>query len=577
MLARITKGQDFAGCLRYVLERFGAERIGGNMEGMTVAELATEFDLSVQCQQRRSPHKPTQAIVCHTSLSVEVGCKLDDSTWNAIAKDYLREMGFDQNQYVLARHTDTQHDHVHLVVSRLRLDGTTVESWLDYRRAQEVLRQLEQQYNLQAILPSWETDVKPPTVGEIRQFRQTGEPSVRAMLQVAIDDALLSATTIDEFQHQLAAQGVEIRLRQISSGIAGISYKLNNVAFPGYKLGKRYTWTRIEAQLGVNYERPNSTTCQREIDANAVVAVEANRADELSQSPPVPTVITNADQQPRTATTVRASGETDPSVGRSGAEFDSRKQTSAPTGTISTTDSGTSRSVESTNCQFEPSIADDRFSNDADSVGTSDQHTRSEATPTAASGASRADQETDPSSGATIEPNSTNRQPTDPTRSDQTRVGESLRTADALRHFDGLHSRPDAPVSTAPTNSPQWDESSAISSEEAVTQSKHPLQQWEKYSRQVEEKNPVKRDEIVAKLALTDGRRQQLSNRENLEQAARVLWHSPYVQWMQEVQGIEKTRNYVKLTIQSAHQELHFQSAKLPRQRQRDRNHQHIR
>ncbi|MBD1848200.1 relaxase/mobilization nuclease domain-containing protein [Cyanobacteria bacterium FACHB-63] len=115
MLARITKGQDFAGCLRYVLERSGAERIGGNMEGTNVAELATEFDLSVQCQQRRSPHKPTQAIVCHTSLSVEVGCKLDDMTWNAIAKDYLQEMGFDQNQYVVARHTDTNHDHVHLI------------------------------------------------------------------------------------------------------------------------------------------------------------------------------------------------------------------------------------------------------------------------------------------------------------------------------------------------------------------------------------------------------------------------------------------------------------------------------
>lgn len=577
MLARITKGQDFAGCLRYVLERQSAERIGGNMEGTTVAELATEFELSVQCQQRRSPHKPTQAIVCHTSLSVEIGRKLDDSTWTAIAKDYLQEMGFDQNQYVLARHTDTNHDHVHLIVSRLRLDGTTVESWLDYRRAQEVLRQLEKQYNLQAVLPSWETEVKPPTVGEIRQFRRTGEPSVRAMLQVAIDDALLTATTIDQFQNQLATQGIEIRLRQIQSGIAGISYKLNNVAFPGYKLGKRYTWTRIEEQLGVNYERSDSTTCQREIDANAVVPAESHRADELSQSQPVPTVITNPDQQSRTPATVRASGETDPSVGRSSEEFDPGEPTSAPTGTISTTDSGTSRTVESTDCQFEPSIADDRFTNDADSVGTSDQHPRFEATPTAASGFSGADQEADNSARETVERDSTVGQPTETASSDQAQLAQDLRNDRNVRSLDRMYDRSD--VSLTASNYSQSDSAqSTASGTEAIVTPPKPLKAWQEYIDQIQEKNPVKLDLIVAQLALTEGQKAGVASRENVQQVKQLLWQSPYVQWLQEEQGIEKTRNYVKLTLQAAHQEnQRSRQAERSSQRQRQRGQQRTR
>ncbi|MBD1845690.1 relaxase/mobilization nuclease domain-containing protein [Cyanobacteria bacterium FACHB-63] len=254
MLANITKGQNFSGCLRYVLSKAGAERIGGNMEGATVAELQREFDLGVQRQERRSPQKVTQAVVCHTSLSVEVGRNLDDATWNAIATDYLTAMGFTNNQFIAVRHTDTQHDHIHLVVSRLRLDGTTVETWLDYHKAQQVLRQLEQDYQLRSIPPSWEVKIKPASVGEIRQFHRTGEPSVRAMLQVAIGEALSTATTIEQFQNQLAQLGVAVRLRQIQSGIAGISYKLNKVAFPGYKLGKRYTWSRVHSQLEMNYE-----------------------------------------------------------------------------------------------------------------------------------------------------------------------------------------------------------------------------------------------------------------------------------------------------------------------------------
>lgn len=570
MLARITKGQDFAGCLRYVLERTGAERIGGNMEGTTVAELATEFDLSVQCQQRRSPHKPTQAIVCHTSLSVEIGRKLDDQTWNAIAKDYLREMGFDQNQYVLARHTDTNHDHVHLIVSRLRLDGTTVESWLDYRRAQEVLRQLEKQYNLQAVLPSWETDVKPPTVGEIRQFRRTGEPSVRAMLQVAIDDALITATTIDDFQHQLAAQGIEIRLRQIQSGIAGISYKLNNVAFPGYKLGKRYTWTRIEEQLGVNYERPDPTTCQREIDANAVVSSECDRANKSPESQLISAVITNPDQQPGIAATVRAPSETDSSLGRSSEGLDPRESASAPTGAISATDSGASRAVESTGCQFEPSIADDRFSNDADSIGTPDQHTCPEATSPAVSGVSRANQEADESTGETGERDSTVGQSIETASSDQTQLAQDLRNDRNVRNLDRLHDR----SHVAPTASNHSQSQSTASDTEAIVTPPRSLKSWQEYIDQIQEKNPVKLDLLVAQLALTEGQKAGVASRENLQQVKQLLWQSPYVQWLQEEQGMEKTRSYVKLTLEAAYQENQRsrQAQRSPqRQRQRDR------
>jgi hypothetical protein len=536
-----------------------------------VAELATEFHLSVQCQQRRSPHKPTQAIVCHTSLSVEVGRNLNDPTWNAIAKDYLQAMGFDQNQYVLARHADTQHDHVHLIVSRLRLDGTTVESWLDYRRAQQVLRQLEKQYDLQAVPPSWETDVKPPTVGEIRQFRRTGEPSVRAMLQVAIDDALLTTTSIDEFQHQLVAQGIEVRLRQIQSGIAGISYKLNEVAFPGYKLGKRYTWSRIQDQLGVNYDRTNSTTCQSENDGNKLTSDGVNGINDSINAHITSSIIANPDQQSGIVAAVREQSRTAPSVGRSGAELNPGESASATVNPISATDSGASRTSESTGCEFESAIADDCFPNDAHSIGASDRHTRSEATPTAASRFSGANQETDCPTGATVEPDSSNGQPIETTCSNQAGVAQDLWIDGNVCDFDRLHDRsnvaPTANVQSEPT------QSAASDTEESVTPPSQ-LKAWQEYSDRIQEKNPVKRDLIVVQLALTDGQNAGVPSRKNFQQAKQLLWQSPYVQWLQEEQGIEKTRTYVKLTLQAAYREN--QKSQQPhhshqRQQQRDR------
>lgn len=99
------------------------------------------------------------------------------------------------------------------------------------------------------------------------------------------------------------------------------------------------------------------------------------------------------------------------------------------------------------------------------------------------------------------------------------------------------------------------------------------MKAWQAYSDPIPEKNPVKRDLIVAQLALMEGQNAGMTSRENFQQVKQLLWQSPYVQWLQEEQGIEKTRTYIKLTLQAADREN--QKSRQPqhsqqRQRQRD-------
>ncbi|MBD1845688.1 hypothetical protein H6F89_20210 [Cyanobacteria bacterium FACHB-63] len=104
------------------------------------------------------------------------------------------------------------------------------------------------------------------------------------------------------------------------------------------------------------------------------------------------------------------------------------------------------------------------------------------------------------------------------------------------------------------------------------------MKSWQAYSDQIQEKNPVKQDLIVAQLALTEGQNAGVTSRNNFQQVRQLLWQSPYVQWLQEEQGIEKTRSYVKLTLQAAYREnQRSQKSQKQRQRQRDRSRQQIR
>ena len=43
-----------------------------------------------------------------------------------IAREYMRCMGIDRTQYIIVRHTNTTHPHLHIVYNRICGDGTLV-------------------------------------------------------------------------------------------------------------------------------------------------------------------------------------------------------------------------------------------------------------------------------------------------------------------------------------------------------------------------------------------------------------------------------------------------------------------
>jgi len=65
-----------------------------------------------------------------------------------IAHDYLQGMGFENNQYLIFRHYDAVHPHIHLLVNRITFDGEVVSDSNNYHRSEQLLREIEERYNL---------------------------------------------------------------------------------------------------------------------------------------------------------------------------------------------------------------------------------------------------------------------------------------------------------------------------------------------------------------------------------------------------------------------------------------------
>lgn len=248
MIGKQVKGKDFLGCLAYVLEKPGAQLIGGNVEGTTPQALAIEFE------QVRQRSLRVQRPVYHCALSLSPGEHLPDEAWREIADRYLKAMGFQRNQYVLARHNDTEnHEHVHIVANRVQRSGQVVTDSWDFRRSEAVLRRLESEYALVTVTPSWESDRAQPTRREIEKGKTTGKFSVRQQLQHLIDLTLSqdrSIETITDLSDRLKQMGVSTRLNCLVNGQPrGISFEFDGIAIAGAKLGRAYSLPRLQQRL----------------------------------------------------------------------------------------------------------------------------------------------------------------------------------------------------------------------------------------------------------------------------------------------------------------------------------------
>ena len=250
MIAKAVKGKGFRGALEYDLTKEKGRVIDTNMAGEGPRELAAEFG-----EIRKLRPKLSKAVL-HVSISAALGEKLTDKQWRDIASTYLVGMGLEKNQYLVTRHTDTEHEHIHILANRIRLDGSVTSDSLDFKRQEVLMRKIELEYGLERVVPSLESVRRAPTKGEIENYVRTGQESTRLRMQHACDVAALGCTSFTDYVARLEKQAVEVMaITQLGGAkLSGLMYRLDGVVMKGSDLGKGYSPVGL-VKRGVSYEQ----------------------------------------------------------------------------------------------------------------------------------------------------------------------------------------------------------------------------------------------------------------------------------------------------------------------------------
>ncbi|WP_371270594.1 relaxase/mobilization nuclease domain-containing protein [Flavobacterium sp.] len=213
-----------------------------NLTSDKVAMQTREFNLIRQLRPNLSK------AVYHTSLSLPYTDSLSDKKFTDLAREYLEGMGFNDNQYIIYKHLDQDHSHVHIVANRVMFSGDVVSDSHDYKRSEAIVRKLELKYNLTILKESKESNVL--SKGEIEKCLRTGEAPERLELQRIINEIIKHNLSIFDFEKKLKEKKVNVKLNASQEGkISGISFEYKGKTYKGSQVNRNLSWNKLKIKL----------------------------------------------------------------------------------------------------------------------------------------------------------------------------------------------------------------------------------------------------------------------------------------------------------------------------------------
>lgn len=253
MVAKIVQGRGFKGAISYVLDKNKAELLA--TDGL---RLGTK-DTIIRSFIIQSSLNPILKPVAHISLdfSVQDREKLTNCKMIEIAQEYMVKMGYRNTQYLIARHHDTDHPHLHLILNRVDAEGKRISDNNERLRSTQVCKELTIKHGL--YFSKGKENVK--------RHRLREPDKTKYEIYDALKSAVPRAYSWQELTAILAKEGIttEFKMKGETSQIEGVKFKKGAYTFSGSKVDRQFSYSKIDFalrqnSLEVQQQSPNMQT-----------------------------------------------------------------------------------------------------------------------------------------------------------------------------------------------------------------------------------------------------------------------------------------------------------------------------
>ncbi len=241
MMGDLKKRASFARVVNYVNNPKKARLI--DSKDVRLDDNAT-IARSMQGQADDKPGHKLKDPVYHISLDFahEDTPKLTDALMVEIAREYMRRMGIVNTQYIVSRHTDREHQHLHIVANRVDNDGNTISANNDRVRNAKICKALTREYGLHFS----KGKVK------VKRDRLRGKDKVKYQIYDAVKAALPRCNCWSDLCDRLAKQGIGVNFKynRNEGKIIGVSFTKGETSFSGSRIDRSMSFYKLDKLFG---------------------------------------------------------------------------------------------------------------------------------------------------------------------------------------------------------------------------------------------------------------------------------------------------------------------------------------
>lgn len=273
MFGKVMIRNSFANVVRYAVDKEKNARIIAS-DGILVKDVDS-IVRSFETQAAMHP-KLTQK-VDHIALSFSPNDKdrCTDYFMASMARAYMRRMGISDTQYIVVRHFDHEHPHIHIVYNRVNNRGKTISNFNQKINNRRVCKELTKKYGLYM-----STGKEHVNRDRLRQPDKS-----RYAIYDAISAALPNCCSWRQFCEALSEKDISVELvtKGNTDEVQGVIFIFDGYRFTGSKVDRQYSYSKLKKRLRMNMSKHmRQTARQRYVENPHYLATKSGKSPILN-------------------------------------------------------------------------------------------------------------------------------------------------------------------------------------------------------------------------------------------------------------------------------------------------------
>jgi hypothetical protein len=242
MMAKIVKRKSFKGVVNYVLDKakqtelLAAEGVRFKSKESIIRSFIAQIELNPKVTKT----------VGHISLdfSSQDKDKLTNAKMLQIAKEYMTKMEISNTQYIIGRHYDKEHPHIHIIFNRVNNEGKTISDKNDRYRSEKICKELTEKHGL--YFAQGKENVKTHRLKE--------PDKTKYEIYDALKAAVSKCRSWNELKRELQKQDIItiFKCKGNTDEVQGVMFQKIGYTFNGSKIDWQFSYSKIDFQLNRN-------------------------------------------------------------------------------------------------------------------------------------------------------------------------------------------------------------------------------------------------------------------------------------------------------------------------------------